>query len=70
MMNHAVYQTVHRTGDGALYVAVYRAGGDAVAWAVHGAVSWASSQGVDGAGAQPEEPLHPGLGIYLGGVPG
>ena len=45
---------------------------EAVGAVVYGVVNWAMDQAVDHAvdvaHAQPEEPLHPGLGLYLAGV--
>ena len=83
MTNWVVYQTVYlgvnsvvyRASE-TVYVAMYRASetvywavGLAVRDAVYEAMGQAVNRAVDVAHAQSEEPLHPGLAIYLGGVP-
>ena len=61
----AIYRDVHwafhRAMDPTAYGAVYR-------WFVIEAVVEDVYGVLDEAGAQPEEPPHPGLAIYLGGV--
>ena len=67
VVNGAVHWAVNRPVDLALAGrrAVHWAVGEAVIRAVH----WAVNRAVVDAVAPHKEPPHPGLGIYLGGVP-
>ena len=64
MTNHAVDGAVSLAVYWGPYRALYPPVGLAVSLAVYDVALWA----INGAVSRREEPPHPGLGIYLGGV--
>ena len=68
MMNHAVRRAVYEAVRRAVYQAVSLTGGRGVSEAVGRAGNWVMHGVLYETGTQSEEPPHPGLELYLGGV--